>query len=248
MSSLTLLEEQEQSRSIFDAVRKIGEEGQEYWMARDLMGLLGYPRWQEFRSVINRAMASFVANESPELLQRHFSGLTEKTNGRPKEDCKLSRYACYFVAMSGDSRKPEISLAQSYFTIKLIAFDELVKRFTGCNCDIFPEMPSFERDSSGFVYLMEAKHLNRYKIGYSKQVYKRADSMQISSPVEIAVVCRIFSIDAPRLERSLHRHYDTYRVIGEWFELPKMEVSNFLVVANRLDGDIEMAKVIDMTH
>lgn len=34
------------------------------------------------------------------------------------EDYKLSRYACYLIAMNGDSSKSAIALAQNYFAVK----------------------------------------------------------------------------------------------------------------------------------
>lgn len=36
---------------------------------------------------------------------------------RPVRDYKLTRYACYLIAMNGDPRKEEVAFAQSYFAI-----------------------------------------------------------------------------------------------------------------------------------
>lgn len=53
----------------------------------------------------------------------HFGGAAKMVHlgsgaERELEDYILSRYACYLIAMNGDSRKKTIALAQTYFAIK----------------------------------------------------------------------------------------------------------------------------------
>jgi len=102
--------------SPFDAIRQVDAQNNEFWMARDLMPLLGYQKWERFEGAIDRAKVACQNSGLPEL--EHFFPEVGKSLTKPKDDYRLSRYACYLVAMNGDPRKPEIAMAQSYFAIK----------------------------------------------------------------------------------------------------------------------------------
>lgn len=118
MSNIALSDNYDRSKSPFDSIKRVDREGREYWLARELMGLLGYPRWNEFKVAIERAMVSCEAQQGSNEIGKHFSGSILKSGGRPKEDYKLSRLGAYLTAMNGDPRKPEIAQAQSYFVVK----------------------------------------------------------------------------------------------------------------------------------
>lgn len=104
------------SVSPFDAIKQTRPDGSEFWSARDLMPLLGYPTWQHFQPAIERA--KLTASNEGHNLENLFTVNLEKSGGRPREDYKLSRYAAYLVALNGDPRKPEVAAAQSYFVVR----------------------------------------------------------------------------------------------------------------------------------
>lgn len=116
MSIVQFQANQTHLQSPFDSIKQVDDKGFDYWIARDLMPLMAYSRWSDFKPVVERAMVACTntGNSVPE----HFTGLTLKSNGRPMQDFKLSRYAAYLVAMNGDPRKNEVAAAQSYFAIK----------------------------------------------------------------------------------------------------------------------------------
>ena len=90
------------------------ENPMEFWLARDLMPMLGYSTWAKFTEAIERAKEA--CKSSDQVVEDHFLPEAAKSSGgRPREDYFLTRYACYLIAQNGDSRKPQIALAQTYF-------------------------------------------------------------------------------------------------------------------------------------
>ena len=111
----------EYTEKMFEDIKHIDENGDEYWEARELQKLLDYKEWRKFENTINKAKIA-CENSNVNSLD-HFVGadkMVEIGSGakRKQKDYKLSRYACYLIAQNGDSRKEVIALAQTYFAIQ----------------------------------------------------------------------------------------------------------------------------------
>lgn len=102
-------------KSPFDALRKIDTYGREYWTARTMGTCMGYPRWQHFEPVINRAMAAARNVGDSAAVFTEVRENPSSKGGRPSKDYRLTRAAAYYVAMNGDPSKPEVAAAQAYF-------------------------------------------------------------------------------------------------------------------------------------
>ena len=106
--------------SVFESIKHIDEEGNEYWLARELQIVLGYKEWRLFSAVINKAKAS--CEESVNRSVNHF-GVDPKMvvtgdSARKIIDYRLSRYACYLIVQNGNPRKKVIALGQTYFAVQ----------------------------------------------------------------------------------------------------------------------------------
>lgn len=105
----------------FEAAAHRTPEGNEYWFARELQVLLGYSNWQNFEKVLARA--ADACRNSGQPIENHFEGVFTDVSknpegGRPAQDVKLSRYACYLITQNGDPRKKPVAFGQSYFAIQ----------------------------------------------------------------------------------------------------------------------------------
>jgi len=108
--------------SPFDGIRKIADDGSEYWSACELYKILGYTEWRNFNNtVITRAMKS--CEENGQDVSDHFVQSYKPIKGgkgatQEVKDYHLTRYACYLTVMNGDPKMPIVAMGQQYFAVQ----------------------------------------------------------------------------------------------------------------------------------
>ena len=111
----------EYTEKVFEDIKHIDDNGNEYWYARELMPILEYIEWRKFNGVINRGIINCKCSNYNVL--DHFVGADKmvyigSSTKRKIQDYKLSRYACYLIVLNCDPRKKIIALAKTYFVIQ----------------------------------------------------------------------------------------------------------------------------------
>jgi phage antirepressor YoqD-like protein len=121
--------------SPFESIRYEDAEGNSFWYARELSGLMGYDRWRHFNGVIGRARTAMVDDgvydpkdhfrlvKRPARVSVDNPTQTSDQGGRPSVDYRLTKEACYFVAINGDPKKKPVALAQQYFVIQTMRME-----------------------------------------------------------------------------------------------------------------------------
>lgn len=109
------------SVSLFDRIRQVDEDDLEFWSARDLMPVLEYTKWQNFKTVLIRAQ--IACENSGHDPADHFTTASKMVSigsdaKREVEDMHLSRYACYLVVQNADPAKEVVALGQTYFAVQ----------------------------------------------------------------------------------------------------------------------------------
>jgi hypothetical protein len=94
--------------------------------------------------------------------------------------------------------------------------------------------PTFEDrafDHSGFIYLIRNGQTSHYKIGISKNVISRINTLQTGNPEKLSLISFFPTTDTYKQEQKLHNHYSQKRVTGEWFVLDEYDINYFLSIA-----------------
>jgi DNA-damage-inducible protein D len=105
----------------FEEIKRISDDGNEFWYAREFSETLEYVQWRNFVKVLERAM--LACTNSGYAVLDHFAEVSKtiempKSASKKVKDYKLSRYACYLIVQNGDPRKEVIALGQTYFAIQ----------------------------------------------------------------------------------------------------------------------------------
>lgn len=105
----------------FESIKRVDENGVEYWLSRDLAKILEYADYRNFIAVINKAKEA-CSNSGNDVLD-HFGDITEMVTigsgaQRPIDTIKLTRYACYLTVQNADPSKTIVAQAQTYFAIQ----------------------------------------------------------------------------------------------------------------------------------
>jgi DNA-damage-inducible protein D len=107
--------------TLFESIKEIDEQGNEFWGARKLSKVLEYSEFRHFLPVIERAKEA--CNNSGHLVLDHFEDyLEEIIHGKGAkqvyESIKLSRYACYLIVQNADPGKEVVAQGQTYFAVQ----------------------------------------------------------------------------------------------------------------------------------
>lgn len=107
--------------SIFEQIKQIDENQNEYWSARTLAKALDYSDFRNFISVIEKAKEACI--NSKQKIEDHiveFDEMVAIGSGAERSfpSYKLSRYACYLIVQNADPSKDVVANGQTYFAVQ----------------------------------------------------------------------------------------------------------------------------------
>src|SRR3989338_3683519 len=147
--------------SVFESVKKVNDNGVEYWLARDFQTILQYSSWDKFLNVVEKAKEA--CRNSGHNPADHFSHMVKMVSigsgaQRETEDIRLSRYACYLIIQNADPDKEIVALGQTYFAVQ-------TRRQ-----ELSDEFGKFESDEEKRLFLRkQMKEHNRYLASAAKE-------------------------------------------------------------------------------
>ena len=105
----------------FEAIRRERPNGEEYWSARELAGLLEYETYRSFFPALMRARQACAS--AGRVVEQHFLRVVEMEESgsgrkRKRPDMQLSRLGCYLVVQNADPVKHQVALCQHYLLVQ----------------------------------------------------------------------------------------------------------------------------------
>lgn len=109
------------SQNQFEIIKRIDDNGAEYWSSRELAEVLEYSDYRNFLKVIDKA--KMACENSGEVIHNHFVHMDEMVSigsgaKRAVDTIYLSRYACYLIVQNSDPTKVVVAKGQTYFAIQ----------------------------------------------------------------------------------------------------------------------------------
>ena len=109
------------SLSVFEQIKNTDENGNEFWLARQLAKALDYTDFRNFTGVIEKA-AEACKNSGYDIVEHIVEANEVLTAGQGAKHTypsfKLSRYACYLIVQNADPSKEVVALGQTYFAVQ----------------------------------------------------------------------------------------------------------------------------------
>jgi DNA-damage-inducible protein D len=137
--------------------------GSASWYARDLMRMLGYESFDSFeRACINKAIGACTTLQIAVL--DNFEQVQREIDGGLVRDYKLSRFACYLVAMNGDVKKPAVAAAQAYFASMAEAVRKYIEKAENVERVLIrDDVSDRERSLSGVAHATGVEHYGLFQ-------------------------------------------------------------------------------------
>ncbi|WP_313189141.1 DNA damage-inducible protein D [Sphingobacterium sp.] len=107
--------------SVFEQIKNTDENGNEFWMARQLSKTLDYTDFRNFTGVIEKAAEA--CKKSGQQVADHLVEANEVVavgSGATHTyaSFKLSRYMCYLIVQNADPSKEVVAQGQTYFAVQ----------------------------------------------------------------------------------------------------------------------------------
>ena len=134
------------NETIFESIKHVDDDGNEYWYARELQKVLTYKDWRYFDLVIQKSIVSCknsLINEYDHFVVYNKMVMIGSGAKRYQKDYMLSRYACYLISQNANPKLKIVALAQTYFAIQTRKHELLEQEYNNLTED---EKRFYQRD------------------------------------------------------------------------------------------------------